>query len=498
MAQSSKPWIAAALVAFGVALPYAIPVMKSYQMVSGGRLQRVFAGPFTGKPGVPMTEPAVYVAPMPVVQAPAVTQSVQPSTPAAPVVTAPVASAMKPSTEPAEALPQGPVLEDPANALKSFHEALARSEAGQGTVRICHFGDSPVTGDLISGEARARFQQLYGNGGHGWILPGRPWEWYGHLGVNLDDSGWRINTPITNGRHDHAYGFAGAAFTSCGGANTKISTTKKNTFNHLEIHYLGQPKGGTLQIKVDGEVSTLITQKPEIGPAVDVIPLPEDTPHQITLHPKGDGEVVLYGVVMESGNHGVVYDALGSNGATVHHLTLMNEANWEASLKLRHPDLIILAFGTNESGYANIPGTGYNQDYREIIRRIRAALPGVSILIMAPMDRAERNGEGEVVTMPSIPKIVEAQRKLAQEMGCAFFNSYAAVGGEGTALRWYKASPRLMSGDYTHPTREGADRLAQVLVEALRPAPIAHVAATAVAPVSAPAAPESKATETKP
>jgi lysophospholipase L1-like esterase len=470
MSRLSKPWLLAALVAAAAAVPYCSPSMASYRIVSGSQLARIFVEPFRGKPNARIWEavqpeenpPATLVAASPG-KGPEQTPAAKPGT----TLNAGLNVGLK--AGPAEeSVPTGPVLEDPANALKTFHEALAKAEAGQGIVRISHFGDSPVTGDLITGEARVRFQNLFGNGGHGWLLPGRPWEWYGHLGVTLEDSGWHINTPVTNGRHDHFYGFGGASFASNGGATSKVTPGKGSPFSQLEIHYLAQPKGGSLQVKVDGEVSEVSTRRAEAGPALQVLTLTEDKPHTVTLRAQGDGEVVLYGLVMEHGTHGVVYDALGANGGAIHHLTLMNEENWITALKLRRPDLVILAYGTNESGYVNIPGPGYDKDYREIVRRIRKALPGVSILIMAPMDRAERTATGEIGTMPSIPKIVAAQRKLALELGCAFFNTYEAMGGEGTALRWYQANPHLMTGDFTHPTRTGADRVARLLVEALR------------------------------
>jgi lysophospholipase L1-like esterase len=451
----------AALAVMAALVPYFAVSTAPYRLVSGPQLARVFADPFRGRPHARLW---VSVLPDEEVSVASSTGATAPAEPA---------PGAKPGTSPPagpapEAVPTGPVLEDPTDALKTFHEALARSEAGQGVVRISHFGDSPVTGDLITGEARARFQNLFGNAGHGWLLPGRPWEWYGHLGVTLEDSGWRINTPVTNGRRDHFYGFGGASFTADEGALTKVTSGKHSPFDRLEIHYLAQPKGGSLQVKVDGETTELRTHRAEEGPALQTLTLAEDKPHTVTLRTLGDGEVVLYGLVMEQGTHGVVYDALGENGGAIHHLTLMNEANWIDALKLRRPDLVILAYGTNESGYANIPGPGYDQDYREMVRRIRKALPAVSILIMAPMDRAERDATGTIGTMPSIPKIVAAQRKLALELGCAFFNTYAAMGGEGTAARWYQADPRLMTGDFTHPTRTGADRVARLLVGALQ------------------------------
>ena len=474
MARRTHPWLVSGLLALAAAVPYLSASLSAYRLVSLPQAERVFGGPFAGKPSAPVWEPLVTLE----------------DAPEAPVrKVSPPAAGRKATDDPVfslDAVPEGPVLEDPGNALQAFHEALARSERGQGIVRISHFGDSPVTGDLITGESRARLQRIYGNAGHGWILPGRPWEWYGHLGVTLADEGWTINTLVTGCRRDRAYGFGGASFSSQGGAVTRLTTAKASPFNRLEVHFLAQPKGGSLQVKVDGEIHELSTQREEPGPALETFDLAEDKAHAVTLRAEGDGEVVLYGLVLERDAHGVVYDALGANGAAIHHLTLMNASSWIPALKLRRPDLVILAFGTNEAGYANIPGPAYERDYRRVIARIHEALPGLPILIMAPMDRAARNEAGEIATMPAIPKIVAAQRKLALETGCAFFNTYLAMGGDRSAFRWYKVSPRLMTGDFTHPTRAGADRVARLLVEALRAPEAPKVAASGGAELKRP------------
>lgn len=471
-----NPWFTAAALALAAGVPYLTEHWASQRLVSAAQLKRLFVDPLHGHPGVRLWEPTQapilplgLEAPSSAALDPQAMPSPEPSeTPSASSGFAPL-PVLKDGETP---LPSGPMLEDPSNALKPFLAALARAEAGQGQVRISHFGDSPVTGDLITGEARARFQKLAGNAGHGWILPGRPWEWYGHLGVNLEAKGWRMHNAATSpqgsGDARYAYGMGGVSFSSSGGATTKLSTVKGMPFNHLELHFMARPRGGTVQVKVDDAAFEISTAASEAQPAKQIIAIPSDQNHSVTLKAKGDGEVTLFGLVMERDAPGVVYDAVGINGGAIHHLTLANAGAWIASLKLRRPDLVILAFGTNEAGYANIPGPGYEADYREMVRRIRAALPSVSILMMAPMDRDERNRSGQIGTMPSIPKIVETQRKLARELGCAFFDTFHAMGGPDASLHWYKADPRLMTGDFTHPTRTGADHVARLLVDALR------------------------------
>jgi len=85
---------------------------------------------------------------------------------------------------------------------------------------------------------------------------------------------------------------------------------------------------------------------------------------------------------------------------------------------------------------------------------------------MSPMDRGERT-RGVIKTLPIMPRIVELQHQIAMESGCAFFDTFQAMGGEGTMARWYDNKPRLVNADYTHPLPGGAAVVGKLLDQAL-------------------------------
>ena len=363
-------------------------------------------------------------------------------------------------------------IEDESGAMAHFYAALARTAAREpgAVTRIVHFGDSPVTGDLITGGARRRLQALYGDAGHGWVLPQRPWEWYNHVGVELDGAGWAMKSPLFGSAKDGRCGLAGVAFRAARGASTKIATPRggpNGAVSDFVVHYLGRPGGGTLLASVDGAPPIEIgTAAASASPATREIHVP-DGPHSLSLSPKGDGEVALYGVALEREEPGVVYDSIGANGATTHFLSLLDPSDWQAELRLRRPDLVVLNYGTNESGYVGLSMDKLQRDVEGLVARVRAAAPQASVLVMAPMDRGARGEDGSLTTMATIPKIVEAERAAAKAAGAAFFDTYSAMGGAGTMARWYERENRLVSGDLTHPTGMGADIVSRLLVDAL-------------------------------
>src|SRR5690606_10564286 len=64
-----------------------------------------------------------------------------------------------------------------------------------------------------------------------------------------------------------------------------------------------------------------------------------------------------------------------------------------------------------------------------------------------------------------IPHIVREQEAVAREVGCAFWNTYEAMGGRGSMAVWVRRG--LGQADMTHPSGWGAQVLGNWLYAAL-------------------------------
>ena len=359
-----------------------------------------------------------------------------------------------------------PLLDDANGGLDRFYEALARTERHEprAVTRISHYGDSPTTADLITGDVRALLQARFGDAGHGFILLGKPWAWYQHRGADLSSSGWKM-LPATNFiSRDGIYGLGGVNFIGGAGARTRIQLDDPGQ-SEFDLYYLAQPGAGTIDVFADGgsEPSARIpTAADTQAPGFASFDIPNGVK---SLEVKPDGPVRLFGLTAEKPGPGVVYDSIGLNGASVTVLTRMfNAAHWAAELEHRRPHLVVINYGTNEADFAAFIDKQYEKELREAIRRVRAALPDASILVMSPMDRGRRDG-ADIVTMDTIPKLVSIQRRVAAETGCGFFDTFDAMGGAGTMSRWYAAQPRLVSADFIHPNPAGGKIIAAVFVK---------------------------------
>jgi lysophospholipase L1-like esterase len=359
-----------------------------------------------------------------------------------------------------------PVLDDREGALDHFYAALWRTERGEplAITRILHYGDSPTTADLITGDTRQLLQQRFGDAGHGFTLIGKPWAWYQHRGVELSSHGWQMDPGTRWDLRNGMFGLGGVAFSGDTGAYSRVTLHDPNQ-TRLEVWFLRQPDGGSIAISSAGQaIGSIDTAGASRAPGFASFELKLGT---ATLEFSTEGAVRLFGITLEKQKTGVVYDSVGLNGASISVPALLfNESHWAQELRHRNPDLVVLNYGTNESSFAAFLTTEYEIELREAIRRVRAALPNASILVMSPMDRGQNN-DGEIETLPTIPRIVDIQRRVAAALDCGFFNTFAVMGGAGTMARWYDSQPRLVSADYIHPTPAGARIIAQAFVREL-------------------------------
>jgi len=363
-------------------------------------------------------------------------------------------------------------VDDPSgHALDAFYARLAktkRKEAGAVT-RILHYGDSVITSDYISGTMRRKMQAEFGDAGHGFILVAKGWDWYFHNDVvQGSGNGWsssRITGPFAK---DAMYGVGGVSFAGTPGATAWFGTATGATYgkkvSRFDVYYLETPNGGDVELKADGKTETFSTRGETRTSRIKSFAV-TDGEAKLTLKVVS-GAPRLFGVALERDQPGVVYDALGANGGRGELLGGMDGTHWKEQMDLRDPALVILNFGTNESEVGMASRESYEKTLRALVDKVKAAAPKASVLIAAPLDRAEKNeATGAMHTKPVIKKLVESQKKVAAEAGVGFWNTYEAMGGEGSKATWVKKG--LAGSDLTHPSAQGAEIVGDLLFKAL-------------------------------
>ncbi|MCB9575051.1 MAG: hypothetical protein H6709_23495 [Kofleriaceae bacterium] len=429
---------------------------------------------------------------------------------------APVVIVDQPSPVVAAAGVAPPVtLEDPAGALAPLYRALGAAERGDDGARVAivQFGDSHTAGDRLTGELRAVLQQRFGDAGRGFLLTGRPKirhydivdARYGTDGAWTSDQGGRHGT-------EEPYGLGGVRSyakkkSAVAWVGTCADCPTGQAVSRFEIFLWRQPGGGTLEARVDDgpwtRISTALAgdQGDVAIPDYEVIEVP-DGDHRLSLRPRGDKEVDVFGVALERARPGVVVDGLGIVGLQMSHLWRWDWTVIGPQLAHRAPALVVLQYGTNEVDDSDLDLDTFVARYTELIGRIRSAAPDAAILMLGPPDMATRllgrrcdkpakkqtkSRHGRRKAPPPAPvgpaaeppegcrwktptqllDIIDAERRVARATGVAFFDSFAAMGGADLIDGWVHAEPALAYKDHVHFTTRGYTWWADLLLEDL-------------------------------
>jgi lysophospholipase L1-like esterase len=349
-------------------------------------------------------------------------------------------------------------------ALRRFFDSVVRLEGGQAQedVRIVQFGDSHTAADIQTAVVRRALQGRFGDGGRGFVAIGKPWKGYLQDGVRCGMSTeWASERgKLAKGKFsgDGLYGLAGIGVeTRQHGARAWTDITARTA--RTEVAYLEQPNGGSFDVFVDGvRVVRVATRGERTTSAFRTFDVSEGAAHQLEVRATGDGDVRVFGLSLDRAQPGIVFDALGINGARVTTCLQWNEQHWAEQLKHRAPALVVLAYGTNESTDENMPQQTYERQLVDLLGRVARAVPTASCMLMGPPDRAVQS-DGSWMTSSKLLEVIASQRRVAEAAGCAFYNQLAAMGGEGTVAGWAQEDPPRAQRDRVHLTREGYAQL---------------------------------------
>ena len=189
----------------------------------------------------------------------------------------------------------------------------------------------------------------------------------------------------------------------------------------------------------------------------------------ITTEDAGTVSITSFATFRRAG--GVVLSNLGVVGAQLAHFSRTSDAVVQAELAAYRPDLVVLAFGTNEGFSAGLALDAYEEALRTQIARIRRlAGADVPILLLGPPDAATRIpasaglagacGDGWAVPL-GLEAVRARQQRVARAMHAAFWNWSAAMGGRCASSSWRMSD--AMRGDHVHFTRSGGDRIGAMI-----------------------------------
>ncbi|HEX4737770.1 MAG TPA: GDSL-type esterase/lipase family protein [Allosphingosinicella sp.] len=360
-----------------------------------------------------------------------------------------------------------------AGALAPFFARLRASRPGDGApVHILQIGDSQTAGDMITSGWRTRLQARYGGGGRGVLAAGRPYPGYLTWGVTATQSaGWSVNATFGGHYRDGGPWLGMSGFTqtaSEAGETLGLTTdTPDQDFDRIIVCAIAQPGGGTLVLNMGTAERRWTLSAPRRTPACRT--MDSDAPvasASLTILDSGTVSITSFGAFRREG--GAILSNLGVVGAQLVHFGRTSDAVLRVEFAAYRPDLIVLAFGTNEGFSPTLDPDAYEAGLRGAVARIRNLAGHLPILLLGAPDAATReaalDGEdcGDGWHVPrKLGEVRARQQAVARQLGLGFWNWSAAMGGLCASSRWAQAG--WMRGDYVHFTRDGGDRIGAMI-----------------------------------
>lgn len=352
-------------------------------------------------------------------------------------------------------------------AMDYFYEALDKAGKGQGTVRIAFLGDSFIEGDILTSDLRDLLQAKYGGQGTGFLNIRSVDENYRPT-VRKRTSGFTQFSARDPKGFD--FGRSGLSGYYCtGGPGSTVFVSGRNArANRNDLC-----ARSSLYFKADGPVA--VTASVNDGPEQSLASTGRGVQE---LHVDGSiGTVrwrvksaapstVFYGVAMD-GASGIGVDNYSLRASTGYHLASLSPDVLTAYDACRHYDLIVLQYGLNIASKEQKDYSQYEKSFRRSLDLLMRCFPRTSFLVVSVGDRDYRASGGTLKTMPGILAFIRAQQKLAGDAHVAFWNTFQAMGGEGSISRWAAMKPPRANLDYTHINFEGGRAVAASLFDAL-------------------------------
>jgi lysophospholipase L1-like esterase len=363
-----------------------------------------------------------------------------------------------------------------SSGFATWHAKLDRLLLeGEGQLNVVHIGGSHIQADMWSMQVRHRMQHVVPGvrAGRGFIFPftmaktNNPWSYeVKHTG------NWTAVRNVTR-TDTSTLGLSG------------ISVTTRDTLTNLTVsfrgdHYPGYPfnrikvlhnRDSSFAVEAWSRDSTVIIDHSR--DAAQGITTIQYSRYMDTLRLRFrradtlQSRFTLHGIILESDDPGVLYHAIGVNGASTK--SYLRCQRFVDHLALVKPDLVVFSVGINDAHDSEFDPKRFKRNYTDLIARVRQANPDAAILLTTNSDSYFKRK----VANRNAHKVRDVMLELSAEQGVAVWDLFTVMGGLGSIAKWEAAG--LAQKDRIHFNRQGYMLLGDLQVAALMEAYGRHV-----------------------
>ncbi len=357
-----------------------------------------------------------------------------------------------------------------ARYLAPFFDKLLKLENGDtNQISILHIGDSHIQSDFLTSEVRRNLQLRFGNAGRGLVFPlkvagSREPEDY----RSSSKSDWavaKINSPT---RYP-VPGISGISMRSVeNSAYFDIITYNHDdldySFNQITLIHAKDSLQFDCRITDSPEKKGyLMSAQPDKGDdCITIVPFGQPSNYlriKAEQTESGQSSITINGVILQNNKPGIIYNSVGINDA--HFNDYNNSPLFFSQLKILKPDLVIISLGTNEGSNIKVNENEIVASVGTLLKGIKAAYPGVCLLIATPADNYFR----KKYVNPYLETVERALMKTADHENVACWDMYSVTGGFGSCSEWNNADMLLPDG--IHYSKKGYILQGSLLYKAL-------------------------------
>ncbi|MDR2682564.1 MAG: GDSL-type esterase/lipase family protein [Dysgonamonadaceae bacterium] len=350
--------------------------------------------------------------------------------------------------------------EDSTRLNRFFQKIDTLLQEGRGRINILHIGGSHVQADLFSHEVRRNLDSLNGDfqTPRGLIFPFSVAKTNNPSNYKVSYSGrWNAVRNVQKNR-EIPLGMSGiAVYTNDPAAqiNIFLNPDENRRWEFTQLRLLGSVEDGsegvtpvlyynndTIAGYLDFITNTWLFDLPEPDYAFSVGFLQTDTvPHTF----------IVKGFIPEKETPGIVYHAIGVNGASVP--SYLQSENFEEELHLLQPDLIIFAIGINDAVSKDFTKEGFCRNYNALIEKVERVNPDCAYVFITNNDSFRRISRRKYRVNTNGTVARKAFYELAGEHQGGVWDLFSLMGGLRSMQRWQLSG--LAQRDKVHFTKEG-------------------------------------------
>lgn len=331
---------------------------------------------------------------------------------------------------------------------------------GSGKINIVHFGGSHVQADIWTGRMRENFNGFINQkqAARGWVYPFKvgiaknnnpadysfayTGRWEGCRAVNSFCGGNFGLNALRTTTYDSGAGF-GISFTQTG--------KTEYLFDRIRVFY--DQHHQSFEIGLDSPYSARqIINNKTAGYTEFVFEQPMKQVSFRCLKTDSIQNIfTLYGLYCDLDAPGIVYNAIGANGASVP--TYLKCNLMEQQLAVIKPDLIIFSVGINDAFDPNFCQSCYENNYSQWLSTIKKVAPNAAILLTTNTDSYKKGRKGKYYHNTTGLDVKSAMQNLSYRNNTGVWDLFSVMGGLGSMQYW--VGMHMAAKDHVHLSGSG-------------------------------------------